>query len=92
MLAMTIGFKKLRGEPEVLYCGSDAGKASDLSLSPPPGYVHTQLLKAPPVTRNRYFPENVAAPEAPEPKKKSAPKAKPEAPQDDLLPETGHGE
>lgn len=75
-LSITLGFtgKGRAAEPQVLYCGLDATAATTVCENPPAGIVRTEFIKAPLVTRRRFFeaPELPAEPvaaaeETPEP-------------------------
>lgn len=61
MLAIVIGYTEEGSQApfQVLYAGRDASAADGLSLSPPPGFVRTQLFKNPAVVRTRSYPENI---------------------------------
>jgi hypothetical protein len=65
MLAITLGFAAPgRSAPPVpLYVGNDASAAEAVFLAPPDGIIRTEMIKAPVITRRRYFeqPEIVAA-------------------------------
>lgn len=78
MFAITIGYaeKGHKAQPVVLYAGTDAGVADDLSLNPPAGIISTLLFKNPPVIRRRTF----AAPEVAPLVLEAEPAATPEAP------------
>ena len=58
MLAIVIGYqtKDRQAAPRTLYCGRDAGAASDISLAPPPGFIRTEFFKSPAPVRTRHFP------------------------------------
>lgn len=69
MTAIVLGYTApgRTAEPTVLYAGTDAGAASDISLAPPAGIIRTEFIKNPLITRRRFFPEQEApAVEAPE--------------------------
>ena len=66
MLAITLGFhdKGRTAPPVVLYVGNDAGAAEVPFLAPPDGIIRTEMIKAPVITRRRFF-EQPAATVAP---------------------------
>lgn len=57
MLAITLGFleKGRTAPPVILYAGNDAGEAEKPFLAPPDGIVRTEMIKAPVITRRRFF-------------------------------------
>lgn len=79
MLAITLGFhdKGRTAPPVILYAGNDAGEAEKPFLAPPDGIIRTEMIKAPVITRRRFFeqPAATAAPieeAAPKPAKAKA--------------------
>ena len=81
MLAIVIGYhsKDRQAQPRTLYCGRDAGAASEISLAPPPGFIRTEFFKSPAPVRTRHFP---ALPKAEIPVF-AAPAEFPESPEED---------
>ena len=75
MLSITLAYTSASryATPSVLYAGNDATAAESVFLDPPAGFIRTELIKAPLVTRRRVFPaiEEQPASPAPTPAKKS---------------------
>lgn len=65
MTAIVLGYTApgRTAAPTVLYAGTDAGAASDISNAPPAGILRTEFFKNPAVLRRRFF--EVPASEAP---------------------------
>jgi hypothetical protein len=80
MIAIVLGFKTPgpTGEFDVLYSGRDATAAQKICVSPPAGFVRTEMFKNPSPNRRRYHvpaePEPELEPEAgPDPDPDPAP-------------------
>jgi hypothetical protein len=65
MIAIVLGFKTPgpTGGFDVLYSGRDATAAQEICVSPPAGFVRTEMFKNPAPNRRRYHVPAEAEPE-----------------------------